>query len=166
MPKGFCSNKEGVSTIGFRVPELSANSKAPLAEGTWEMKFVKFTHGESSQKKTPFVQVVWKVIDEEAVDSEGEPYNRNFFGDTFYLTENAMWRIKKFASEAEVEIPESGEEYDSLAEYTSDLTDAFAGLEGVLTVIHETYPKKGEDPDNEDEWTGLKALTAEDGYKF
>jgi hypothetical protein len=110
---------------------------------------------------------VWKVIDEEAVDTEGEPYKRNLYGDTFYLTEAAMWRIKKFASEAEVEIPEAGEEYDSLAEYASDLTDAFSGLEGVVsTELEKFFSKKNGDTDENDEdtWTGLKAVVVE--YKF
>lgn len=143
--------------MGFKVPELTANTKAPLAEGSWEMRFVKFESGESSKKRTPYVQAVWKVVDAEAVDTEDEPYKRNFFGDTFYLTENAMWRIKNFASEAEVEIPEAGEEYDSLSEYASDLTEAFAGLEAVVTTELEEYEKNDGTP-------GIKAVTVD--YKF
>jgi hypothetical protein len=143
--------------MGFKVPQLTAQSKAPLAEGDWEVRFVKFQSGESSVKKTPYVQVIWKVTDEEAVDTEGEPYKKNFFGDTFYLTENAMWRLKKFASEAEVEIPEAGEEYDTLAEYAADLTDAFHGLEAVVTTVLEDY----EDKDGNER---QKAVT--ESYKF
>lgn len=153
--------------MGFKVPELSANSKAPLDEGKWDARFVKFISGESSLRKTPYVQVVWKITDEEAVDVEGEAYKRNLFGDTFYLTEAAMWRLKKFASEAEVEIPEAGDEYDSLAEYAADLTDAFGGVEATLTTTVEKYPSKadrdeaGFDEDDEDTWTGRKAVTVE-----
>lgn len=143
--------------MGFKVPELTAQTKAPLAAGEWEMRFVKFTSGESSKKKTPYVQAVWKVTDPEAVDTEDEPYKRNFFGDTFYLTEAAMWRIKKFASEAEVEIPEAGEEYDTLSEYAADLTEAFAGLEAVVTTALEEYEKN-------DGSEGVKAVT--ESYKF
>jgi hypothetical protein len=143
--------------MGFKVPELTANSKAPLAEGDWDMKFVKFTSGESSQKKTPFVQAVFKVVDPEAVDQDGEPYKRNFYGDTFYLTPNAMWRLKKFASEAEVEIPDAGDEYDTLAEYAADLTEAFAGTEVVVSTELEEYESK-------DGETKVKAVAA--AYKF
>lgn len=132
--------------MGFKVPELTANSKAPLTEGKWEMQFVKFQSGESSQRKTPFVQAIFKVTDPEAVDTEGEPYKRNFYADTFYLTSAAMWRLKNFAAEAEVELPEAGDEYDSLAEYASDLTDAFQGLEGVVTTgLEEFTDKDGND---------------------
>lgn len=143
--------------MGFTVPQLTAQSKAPLDEGTWEFRFVKFTHGESSQKKTPYVQLVLKIVDEDAVDTEGEKYSKNLFADTFYLTEAAMWRLKKFASEAEVEIPEAGEEYDSLAEYAADLNDAFAGLEGTVTTELEEYETKDGD-------SRQKAVVAE--YKF
>lgn len=143
--------------MGFKVPELTANSKAPLAEGKWEAKFVKFQSGESSVKKTPYVQAIFKVVDEDAVDTEGEPYKRNLYADTFYLTSNAMYRLKNFAAEAEVEIPEAGDEYDSLAEYAADLTDAFAGLEGVVTTTLEDYTDKN---DNERQ----KAVVVE--YQF
>jgi hypothetical protein len=145
--------------MGFKVPELTANSKAPLAEGKWEVRFVKFQSGESSVKKTPYVQAIFKVTDEDAVDTEGEPYKRNLYADTFYLTSNAMYRLKNFATLAEVEIPEAGDEYDSLAEYAADLTEAFSGLEGVVTVVHETYENK----DGEEK---VKAVVAEDGYDF
>lgn len=147
--------------MGFKVPELTANSKAPIAEGTWDMAFVKFTSGESSVKKTPFVQAVFKVVDADAVDADGEPYGkRPFYGDTFYLTPNAMWRLKKFASEAEVEIPDAGDEYDTLAEYAAELTDVFRGQDGLdvtVEVEHESYENK----DGEEK---VKAVVA--GYKF
>lgn len=156
--------------MGFKVPELTANTKAPLAEGAWDMRFVKFTSGESSQKKTPFVQAIFKVVDSDAVNTEGEAYKGNFYGDTYYLTEKAMWRLKKFASEAEVEIPEAGEEYDTLAEYASDLSDAFDGLEGTVSVVIEKYATKADrdepdfDENNEATWSGRKAVPVE--YKF
>lgn len=143
--------------MGFVVPNLTAQSNSPLEEGKWEAKFVKFTSGESSQKKTPYVQLVLKITDEDAVDTEGEPYKRNLFADTFYLTEAAMWRLKKFASEAEVEIPEAGAEYDSLKEYTADLNDAFAGLELMVSTEIEEY-------ENKDGETKEKAVVVE--YTF
>ncbi len=150
--------------MGFKVPELQANSKAPLDGGKWNMAFSKFSSGESTVKKTPFVQAVFKVTDEDAVDLDGEPYgNRAFYGDTFYLTPAAMWRLKKFASEAGVDIPESGDEYDSLAEYASDLTDAFEGVEALVEVEVESYQTK---TDEDGEETGRKAVVVDDGYSF
>ncbi len=53
-----------------------------------------------------------------------------------------MWRLKKFASEAEVELPESGEEFDTLAEYAEALTEAFDGLEGTVEVDLESFTDK------------------------
>ena len=128
--------------MGFKVPELQAQSKSPLDKGTWDMRFKKFVHGESSVKKTPFVQAIFKVVDEDAVDVEGNAYKRDFYADTFYLTPNAMWRLKNFASTAEVEVPGSGEEFDSLADFAEALTDAFDGLEGTVEVDLETYEDK------------------------
>ncbi len=128
--------------MGFKVPELTASTKLPLDKGSWDMVFKKFVSGESSVKKTPFVQAIFKVVDEEAVDTEGNAYKRDFYADTFYLTPNAMWRLKKFASEAEVEIPAAGDEYDDLAEYAQDLTDAFEGLEATVEVDLESYEDK------------------------
>lgn len=157
--------------MGFKVPEVTATSKAPLAEGTWSMEFVKFTSGISKNKKTPFVQAMFRVLDEDAVDDDGEPWGkRQFFGETFYLTDKAMWRLKKFASNAEVEIPEAGDEYDSLKEYAADLTDAFDGAEVQVTTVIEKFfsAKNGDaDEDDEDTWTGRKATVNDlDDYVF
>lgn len=157
--------------MGFKVPEVTAQSKAPLAEGVWDMEFLKFTSGTSSQKKTPYVQAVFKVVDEEAVDADGEPWGkRQFFGETFYLTDKAMWRLKKFASNAGVEIPEAGDEYDTLKEYAADLTDAFeAATVTVTTIVEKFFSAKNGDADEDDEstWSGRKATAAElEDYRF
>lgn len=143
--------------MGFKVPELTANSKSPLDRGEWEVRFVKFQAGESSVKKTPYVQAIFKVVDEDAVDTEGEPFKRNLYADTFYLTSNAMFRLKNFAAEAEVEIPHAGDEYETLAEYAADLTEAFAGLEGSVVTDLEDFTDKD---DNERQ----KTVVVE--YKF
>lgn len=158
--------------MGFKVPEVTANSKAPLAAGEWNMDFKKFTSGVSSVQKTPYVQAVFTLDpEEEAVDADGEDWGkRQFFGETFYLTDKAMWRLKKFASNAEVEIPEAGEEFDSLKEYAAALTDAFEGVSvTVNTVIEKFYSEKNgdTDPDDEDTWTGRKATVNDlDDYVF
>lgn len=143
--------------MGFKVPELTAQTKAPLAAGTWDVRFVKFESGESSQKKTPYVQPVFKVVDEDAVDTEGEPFKKSLWADKFYLTPAAMWRLKKFASEAEVgELPEAGDEYDSLAEYASDLTELFSGLEATVVTELRDWADKDENPRQSAEVTEYK----------
>jgi len=150
--------------MGFVVPDLSGSTQQPLAAGQWEVRFVKFASGESTVKKTPYVQPVWKVTDEDAVDIDGEPYKRNLYGDSFWLSEKAAWRLKKFADSAGVELPEKDTEYDSLAEYAADLTELFEGLEGLAVTEVERYARKEDDPDDEDNWTGVKAVVTE--YKF
>lgn len=146
--------------MGFKVPELKANSREPLAPGEWEMEVSKFVSGVSSQKKTPFVQVIFKVTDEEAVDTSGEEYKRPFYGDKFYLTEKAMFRIHNFASAAGVDLDEVGDEFDSIKEYAVALTDAFKGAEAVVTTDLRDY---------EDSKTGETKYVAEavdDGVEF
>lgn len=128
--------------MGFKVPELTAQSKAPLAAGQWEVKFAKFVFGTNADKTKDYVQPTFKVVDEDAVDTEGETYKRNLYGDRFWLTSAAMWRLKNFAEELEVEIPEAGEEYDSIGEYAAALTEAFDGLEGTVGTSLEDYVDK------------------------
>lgn len=146
--------------MGFTVPELTAQSKAPLEKGVWEGRITKFQSGESSKKKTPFVQVLFAITDEDAVDTEGEPFGkRTFYGDTFYLTSAAMFRLKNFALEAGVEIPDAGEEFDSLKDYAAALTELFSGIDVDLTVEHEEYVDK-------DDNDRIKAVVADSGYNF
>lgn len=130
--------------MGVIVPEMTAGSKAPLAAGEWEVRVDKFVAGESSKKKTPYVQLVLSVLDEEAEDAEGEPYGkRKLYADTFYLTPAAMWRLKKFLVEDagvdDGDIPSAGAEYESWGEYASALTDFVQGLEGTVVTSLETY---------------------------
>lgn len=144
--------------MGFKVPELKANSKAPLEAGTWDMEFQKFVAGVSSQKKTPFVQAIFKVTDPEAVDTAGEPYGkRPFYGDTFYLTEPAMFRIHNFASDAGVDLGELDDEYSSVKEYAAAVTELFDGVEVAVETEIEDYEKK-------DGSTGYKSVVVE--YNF
>lgn len=125
--------------MGFKVPELTAQSKAPLDKGTWEVRFNKFFHGSNAAKDKDYVQPTFKVTDADAVDTDGEPYKRLVYGDRFWLTSNAMWRLKNFAEELEVEIPEAGEEFDSIGEYAGALTEQFSGLEGTISTDLEDY---------------------------
>lgn len=133
--------------MGFKVDFTGdgGGSKAPLAPGKYEVRLQKFVSGESSQKKTPYVQVVFTNQDEDAVDTEGESYGkRPVYGDTFYLTPKATWRLKKFASQAGVELPDGEQEFDSLAEFAAELTDAFEGDYVVETDLEEYENSSGE----------------------
>lgn len=129
--------------IGFIVPEISANTNEPLANGTWAATFVKFESGLSSVKKTEFVQPVFKVTDPEAVRIDGEAFKGQVWGDKFWLSEKAMYRIKKFMADAGADMPESGEEFDSLADYAAALTEQLQGSEVELVI--EGYRVHSED---------------------
>jgi hypothetical protein len=69
----------GITVIDFGNVELKGrgNVKA-LAESAkgeaWEAEVVDVSYGVSSQKKSPYIEVVYKVTDENAVDIDGEPF--------------------------------------------------------------------------------------------
>ena len=135
--------------MGFTVPEIVANNFEPLANGTWNATFVKFESDLSSVKKTPYVQPVFKMDDPEAVRIDGEPFKGNVWGEKFWLSEKAMFRVKKFFEDAGAEMPESGEQFDTLADYAAALTEQLQGTEVRLVV--EGYRVHSEDEDLEPE---------------
>lgn len=129
--------------MGIKV-ELSAQSREPLAKGTWEVKLVKFDSGLSSNKQTPFVQPVFKVLDEDAVRIDGEKFGGNLWGDQYWVTGAALYRLKEFTEALGGELPGEGEEFDTIAEYAQELTNEFAGTTGTVTTDLESYVDKNE----------------------
>lgn len=127
------------------VINLKGNSGARgvLPEGAYVVRLTKFEHGESSVKKTPYVQPVYTLV-EDAEDSLGNSWGkRKLFGDKMYLTPNALWRLKNFASTAGVELPDDEVEYESYAEFAAELTDLFEGdYTGEVEV--DEYEKNGD----------------------
>lgn len=126
--------------MGIKV-ELSAQSREPIADGKWQVKLVKFDSGESTQKNTPFVQPVFKVLDEDAVRTDGEKFTGNLWGDKYWVTPNALFRLKAFVEAMGGELAE-GAEYDTIGEMAQDLTNDFAGTEGVVYTSLEDYVDK------------------------
>lgn len=117
--------------MGIRVHLSASGTRHPLAPGEWAAIVSEIGHGESSQKKTPYVQVVWKVTDEDAVDTEGGAFKGRVW-DTYYLTEKSIWRLKKTASALGVDLGNEDADYDSLADFAEEIADAFRGEEAVL----------------------------------
>ncbi len=130
--------------MGIKV-ELSAQSREPLAVGKWEVKLLKFDSGESSVKGTPFVQPVFKVLDADAERTDGEKFTGNLWGDKYWVTPGALFRLKEFVAEAfGGALPGEGQEFDTIAEYAQELTDAYAGTEMVVTTGLESYVDKND----------------------
>ncbi len=135
--------------MGFVVPDLTGTARAPLAPGNWEAAFVKFTSGTNQVGDKEYVQPVWKVTDDDAVDTSGEPFKRQVWGDRFWLTAAAGWRLKKFAEEAGAKLPDTGEQFESVADYASELTEVFAGTEATLTTGLRVHGEDGDLPEEE-----------------
>jgi hypothetical protein len=114
-----------VITIGLSIDWGSAGttSKKPLAandEG-WLSKVSKLESGKSSKKGTPFVKIVWKVLDEDAVNVDGEAFKGSIW-DTYYLVPTALWRLKKTLSAFGIEVGDEVEDFDSEAEFADYLS--------------------------------------------
>lgn len=147
--------------MGFVVPDLTGEARSPLAPGKWEAEFVKFVSGNNQVGDKEFVQPVWKVTDDDAVDTSGEPFKRQVWADKFWLTKAAGWRLGKFAKEAGVELPATGEKFESVADYAAELTEAFAGLDGVLVTDLRVHQEDTELPVEEQ-----RRYTEVTGYEF
>lgn len=122
--------------MGFKVDwgtnSDDSSSVGKLAEGRYEAELLKFESGTSSQKGTPFVRPVFgNLVD--AVDVDGNEWpnkwkvNTDRSELTFWLSPKAMWRLKKFASDFGVELPDEDAEFDSLEEFAEILGELFAG---------------------------------------
>lgn len=131
-------------------------SKAPIAEGTWDAVVTKWVKGNSSKKETPFVQPIFKIT-EEAEDVDGNPYKRPVYGENFYITEKAVWRLKKFVSDSGLELSGDefeGESFDEIAEVLAEeLTELYSNTDFVINT------------ELEDSWDGTKQYSRVTGIK-
>jgi hypothetical protein len=121
---------------------------ALLEEGTHTATFLKFESGLSSQKGTPYIRPVFTgVLDAQDTDGNEWPESKQVWSDwetlTFYITEKAMWRLKKLASELGVELPDAEEEFDSFGEFVEEMNEAFGAgnTEYTIEVAHNPSTK-------------------------
>lgn len=82
-------------------PAEAVEAPKPLPIGTYDFLIKSFAYGESSQKKTPYVRFACIPMSAHAdVDSElltdYGPINKREFNLDFYLTEDAIFRLKEF----------------------------------------------------------------------
>lgn len=89
------------------------------------------TYGESSKKKTPFVQFQFGVVSPlESVSQEALAdidLTKVKLKDDFYLTEDAMYRLREFLEMA-----------DCVQDTTRESIEAAVGQQIVFTIGHET----------------------------
>ena len=131
-------------------------SKAPIAEGKWDAVVTKWVKGNSSKKETPYVQPIFKIT-EEAEDVDGNAYKRPVYGENFYITAAAVWRLKNFVSDAGLQLSGDefeGETFDEIAEILAEeLTELFKDSDFVITT------------ELEDSWDGTKQYARVSGIQ-
>lgn len=124
----------------------SSNSRNPLKEGEWEAVVKEVKSGETKVKGTPYVEFVYQVTDEDAVDTEGNRYKGRVW-DKYFVTETATWRLKKLVSALGGELPDDDAEVD-LADLAEDLAEQFVGNDvKVKTSLREHDEKQYVDVD-------------------
>ena len=96
----------------------------PLPPGTYRARVKKYTTGVSSQKKTPYVEMIFGGFQPEAdVDQEawgrwntGERLAKAELSEEFYITDSALFRLKDFLEDV-MGISTTGRSYaDCLSE--------------------------------------------------
>lgn len=99
---------------------------APTEKGeSWEAETVDFKFGLSSQKKTPYIEVTYKIVDPDAVDIDGEPYKGKVW-DNIWFTDKAAAIVKSKLEALGYDTSELVvESDDDIAEIAADLKADF-----------------------------------------
>jgi len=110
-----------------------AERPKPIPVGTYSMLIGAHKFGESSKKKTPFVEFELSFIEAGAdVDREAlaeveaqKPLSERQHSATFYLTENAMFMLKEFLETVGLEIGAGRTFQDAIPETRGQRVDAY-----------------------------------------
>lgn len=93
----------------LNVPMHEVTRPKPLPQGTYTFNVLSWREDKSSKKQTAFVEYTLQPIafeedvDESEVDDMGGLANRTI-RHTFYLTPDAMWRLRKFLEDCGVDV--------------------------------------------------------------
>lgn len=128
----------------------SGGTRRPLAAGEWEARLEEVNAKESSQKKTPFVELVWKIVDSDAESTDGSAY-RGKVWDQLYVTDKSFFRVLKAASELEVDLGLPDDEEVDVD--VQDLVEAFRDAVGseATVVVKLEDDQNGKTYDGTDE---------------
>lgn len=121
-----------------------SDAKAPptIPPGTYTCQVETYETGESNQKKTPYIRFKLKLLSPEAdVDfSETEGGAEAILGrsvnDTYYLTEDALFRLRDFFEKCGLEMDDSRE----LGEYLPEVQ----GQVVLASIINKPSPQNPE----------------------
>jgi len=115
----------------------------PLPAGTYNGIVTAFTYGESTQKQTPYVKYTCKIHsaqdDVDEADLEGIDLSKKELNVTFYLTQDAEWRVVEFIKSCGVDT--SGR---ALGECIPDVVQA-----SVILAVTQRMSKDGVDTFND-----------------
>ena len=96
----------------------------PVPVGTYRLQIQGHEFGRSSQKKTPYVRFSFKIVqpgeDAEMSDLEGINWGKKTLRDDFYLTEDAMYRLRDFL-EKNLQLNGTGRSFDELLPETKNM---------------------------------------------
>jgi len=102
-------NKPNFSDL-LNEPASDVERPKPLPPGTYRCMVVgQPTTGESSQKKTPFIQFTLKPleaqsdVDPDDLDAMGGLGEKMIYSDRFYLTKDAKYRLKEFLEDCGID---------------------------------------------------------------
>jgi len=122
-------------------PVDSAEKPKPLPAGEYMLLINKREFGESMQKKTPYVRFHFTIQapgPDVALDKlAGIDLNKKSLRSDFYLTDDSLYRLRKFLEE-DLKLPSSGRPFASLIEET-------VGKNVVASVIQSPSQKPGDD---------------------
>jgi hypothetical protein len=150
--------------INVNVAKGGRGTRRPLSAGEWDAKLIEVNAKESSQKKTPFVELVWQVADPDAVDTTGSVFKGKVW-DQLYVTEKSFFRVLKAASELGVTINLDEDDNGNAEVETEDLVEAFrdaVGDEATVVTSLEDDPQGREYDDNSGD---VKQYVRVQGYK-
>lgn len=113
-------------------------SRIPLAEGTWLAEAAKFSFVEANSGNVG-IEVVYKVIDDEAVNKDGEPFKGRVW-DTMWFSDKSLKMTKGKLQSLGVDVDSVViTSDDDLKDFARDLKDDFTGTEvKIVTEVEES----------------------------
>jgi hypothetical protein len=113
-------------------------SRVPLAEGTWLAEATKFSFVEANSGNVG-IEVVYKVTDDEAVNTDGEPFKGRVW-DTLWFSDKSLKMTKGKLQALGVDVDSTIiESDDDLKDFVADLKDNFIGTEvKLVTEVEES----------------------------
>jgi hypothetical protein len=113
-------------------------SRVPLSEGTWLAEVTKFSFVEANSGNVG-IEVVYKVTDDEATNTDGEPFKGRVW-DTMWFSDKSLKMTKGKLQALGVDVDSVViTSDDELKDFVRDLKDDFTGAEvKLVTEVEES----------------------------